>query len=41
MRFGVKIPAKAEIVIAISATPAPLSELGYDDRTDRTLSVGR
>ena len=41
VRFGVQTPARAEIWFEISAPPAPPSQLGYDEYTDRTLSVGR
>ena len=39
-RFGVQIPAKAEILIKISAPPVPRSQLSYDEYTDRTMSMG-
>ena len=35
--FGVQIPARAEIWFESSATPAPTSQLGYDEYTDYTL----
>jgi len=40
-RFGVQIPAMAEIWFEISVPPAPPSQLSYDEYNDRTLSVGR
>jgi len=40
MRFGVQISARAEVWFEISP-PAPLSQLGCDEYTDRMLAVGR
>src|SRR6218665_952204 len=44
-RFWIQIPARVEIWFEISnkisAPPAPPSQLGYDECTDHTLSVGR
>ena len=41
VRFGVKIPARAEIWIEISAPPGLPSQFSYIEYIDRTLSVVR
>ena len=39
LRFGVQIPARTDIRFEISAPPAPLNQLNYDEYTDRPLSA--
>src|SRR6218665_3535655 len=40
-KSGVKIPVREEKRFVISAPYAPISNLGYDEYTDCTMSVGR